>query len=82
MSGFRILCPNCGERAAAEFSFGGETIPFPVGGTESLDENYDRVWLRTNARGPQSEQWFHTAGCRRWLTVIRDTATNERVSGE
>jgi sarcosine oxidase, subunit delta len=79
VSGFRILCPNCGERAAAEFSFGGETIAFPVEGRETLDENYDRVWLRANGLGPQSEEWFHTAGCRRWLTVVRDTATNERA---
>ncbi len=76
MSGFRIVCPNCGERAAAEFSFGGEMIAYPDGGVESLEENYERVWLRTNARGSQSEQWFHAAGCRRWVTTVRDTATN------
>jgi heterotetrameric sarcosine oxidase delta subunit len=78
VSGFPIVCPNCGERAAAEFAFGGETIPFPVGGAETLEENYERVWLRANGRGLQREDWFHRAGCRRWFTAVRDTATNDR----
>jgi heterotetrameric sarcosine oxidase delta subunit len=77
LSGFRISCPNCGERAVAEFAFGGERIAFPEGGVETLEQNYERVWLRANLRGPQTEQWFHTAGCRRWITVVRDTSTNE-----
>jgi sarcosine oxidase subunit delta len=25
----------------------------------------------------QTERWFHFAGCRRWLTVERNTVTNE-----
>jgi sarcosine oxidase delta subunit len=24
----------------------------------------------------QSERWYHYAGCRRWLTVQRNTSTN------
>ena len=30
-----------------------------------------------DAAGKQTERWFHFAGCRRWLTVERDTVTNE-----
>jgi heterotetrameric sarcosine oxidase delta subunit len=78
VSGFRLVCPNCGERAASEFAFGGEAIPFPFAGSETLEENYERVWLRANTRGVQNEEWFHSAGCRRWFTAVRDTATNER----
>lgn len=72
--GFRIECPNCGSRSYHEFWFGGElrdTDP----ATE--EEDYRATWLRANAAGLQRERWFHAAGCRRWLTVERDTRTNE-----
>ena len=68
--GFRIECPNCGERSYTEFWFGGE-IPDPE------DDEYARAWLRRNGAGVQVERWFHAAGCRRWLTLERDTVTNE-----
>lgn len=78
MSTFRIACPNCGERLASEYSYGGESIPYPADPTaETLEANYDRVWLRDNSVGRQTEQWFHSAGCRRWITVDRNTLTNE-----
>jgi len=34
------------------------------------------VYLRENAPGPQEERWFHLFGCRRWLTLVRDTVDN------
>lgn len=68
--GFRIACPNCGERSYTEFWFGGE-VPDPG------DDDFAQAWLRRNAAGVQLERWFHAAGCRRWLTVERDTITNE-----
>ena len=74
--GLRISCPNCGERSYTEFSFGGEVRPL-ARERESLDEDFERVWLRENVAGVQRERWFHYAGCRRWLTVERDTVTNE-----
>jgi heterotetrameric sarcosine oxidase delta subunit len=77
MSGVQITCPNCGERAASEFTFGGEWIPYPSGAAETLEQDYARVWLRENAYGVQTEQWYHGAGCRRWFKVERDTVTNE-----
>ena len=67
--GFRLPCPNCGSRPYTEFWFGGEA---PSG-----EDDYARAWLRGNVAGIQSERWFHYAGCRRWLTVQRDTRTNE-----
>jgi sarcosine oxidase subunit delta len=76
VSDFQIGCPNCGRRAAAEFSFGGEAIAFPAGGIETLEENYERVWLRENAQGRQTEQWFHFGGCRCWVSIDRNTVTN------
>ena len=77
MSSFFITCRNCGRRSSNEFSFGGEVIPFPLGVRETADESYARIWLRKNVRGIQAERWFHSAGCRRWTTVGRDTLTNE-----
>jgi heterotetrameric sarcosine oxidase delta subunit len=37
---------------------------------------FRRVWYRRNVAGLQLERWFHVAGCRRWLTLRRDTRTN------
>jgi heterotetrameric sarcosine oxidase delta subunit len=38
------------------------------------------VFLRENVPGVQEERWFHLFGCRRWLTVRRDTVSN-RIEG-
>lgn len=66
--GFLVPCPNCGPRSYHEFSFGGEVA-------EPRDP-----WLRDNLAGPQAERWFHAGGCRRWLTLVRDTRTNTFVT--
>lgn len=68
-----ITCPHCGERPSTEFTFGGELRP-----TESPDPEADfaRVYLRENTAGIQEERWFHLYGCRRWLTLRRDTVAN------
>jgi heterotetrameric sarcosine oxidase delta subunit len=43
-------------------------------------EEIERLWLRDNVSGPQRERWFHSAGCRRYLTLTRDTRTNAILS--
>ncbi len=40
----------------------------------------DYVWMQDNPEGISTERWFHAAGCRRWLTVRRDTATDSVVA--
>jgi heterotetrameric sarcosine oxidase delta subunit len=72
--GFLLKCPNCGARSYEEFWFGGELRPI----AESLsdDDDYGVTWLRDNFAGPQPERWFHYAGCRRWITVMRNTLNN------
>jgi heterotetrameric sarcosine oxidase delta subunit len=72
--GFKIDCPSCGPRSYHEFWFGGELRRYDPDCTD--EEDYENTWLRTNAAGPQQERWFHFAGCRRWLTLERDTANN------
>jgi heterotetrameric sarcosine oxidase delta subunit len=75
VSHLHIRCPNCGTRPSSEFSYSGETRPLAVPGGPDLDE-VDRLWLRRNVAGPQRERWFHSAGCRRFVTLTRDTRTN------
>jgi len=70
----KIPCPHCGPRPYTEFTFGGEVRPLEASGPE---EEFSRVFLRENAAGVQEERWFHAYGCRRWLTLRRDTRTNE-----
>ena len=72
-----IPCPNCGRRPYTEFTFGGELREVAAAGAE---EDFSRVYLPENAPGPQEERWFHAFGCRRWLTLRRDTLTN-RIDG-
>ncbi len=73
-----IDCPWCGERAQVEFSYGGDAAarrpadPMGAPARAWLDATY----LRANPRGPHQEWWHHSAGCRRWLKVRRDTATH------
>jgi heterotetrameric sarcosine oxidase delta subunit len=65
-------------REFSEFHFGGE-----IRDLESPDpqQDFDRVFLHPNIAGPQRERWFHAYGCRRWLTIRRDTVTNQILDG-
>lgn len=74
-----IPCPWCGPRDEIEFSYGGESnVPYPAD-SESLDDaEWSRfLFYRRNPAGPWSERWFHTAGCRRWFDLTRDTVTHQ-----
>lgn len=74
--GLMIPCPHCGPREYGEFTFGGELRDL---GACDPEADFRRVYLRGNVAGPQTERWFHAAGCRRWLTLRRDTVTNRIV---
>lgn len=71
-----VPCPTCGRRPQEEFTFGGELRP--VDAPEPAAE-FARVFLRDNAMGTQTERWYHAAGCRRWVTLTRDTVANRFV---
>ena len=75
VSHFHIRCPNCGVRPCSEFSFNGEVRPL-ADPAASDEEEIARLWLRRNVAGIQRERWFHAAGCRRFVTLSRDTRTN------
>jgi heterotetrameric sarcosine oxidase delta subunit len=75
-----LTCPICGRRPIDEFTFGGERRPVPdwIEGDDA--RNLDEVWNFENPDGVTKERWFHAAGCRRWLTVQRDTSTDTVVA--
>ena len=74
-----IPCPWCGPREDDEFSFGGEAdIQRPADpGRSATRPGPTTSSCATNRRGLHREQWCHTAGCRRWFIVERDTNTNQ-----
>lgn len=79
----RIPCPHCGARAVEEFVYG-EIPTVPESITDPDERDLDRAFMRNNPEGPTTERWFHTYGCRRWLTLRRDTRNDEILpaSGE
>lgn len=72
-----IHCPHCGPRNSSEFHYGGEVVDQPGPHTADPAEWRDYLYIRRNPAGPTAERWFHRAGCRRVLTVLRDSRTNE-----
>ena len=77
-----ISCPWCGEREEPEFGYGGQAhVPYPDDPAALSDAEWGAyLFVRDNPKGPFSERWVHSAGCRRWFNVRRDTATH-RVLG-
>ena len=74
-----IKCPWCGERAQTEFSYYGEAhIARPTAPDDLSDEAWaDYLFFRTNPKGIHRERWLHSAGCRRFFNVVRDTVSGE-----
>ena len=74
-----LECPRCGRRPLDEFTFGGERRGTPDWLTDPGERDFDEVWIFANPAGIATERWFHSAGCRRWLTVRRDTSVDRVV---
>jgi len=74
-----IPCPWCGPRNVTEFSYGGDAGVKRPADPSSVSEAEWMAYLyfRDNPRGPHDEVWQHTAGCRRWIRVKRNTLTHE-----
>ncbi len=75
----RIPCPFCGERDVHEFVSRGEAggaRPDPDA-PDAAERFFDYLYQRDNPCGPNQEHWYHASGCRRWLTVSRDTRTHQ-----
>jgi sarcosine oxidase subunit delta len=71
-----LPCPRCGPRPIEEFTFGGELRHVPAWIMDPDERDFDEVWIFDNPDGPTTERWFHSAGCRRWLTVRRNTSSD------
>ncbi len=80
----RITCPYCGTRGLEEFTYRGDaTVTRPSSIDARATEAWvDYVYLRDNPAGLHKEFWQHSAGCRAWLEVARDTTTHEIVAVE
>jgi heterotetrameric sarcosine oxidase delta subunit len=72
-----IPCPCCGPRNQIEFTYGGDATLRRPSNHASQAAWFDFVYLRDNPSGPHDELWLHSAGCRRWFKVRRDTSTHE-----
>ncbi|MFD9207943.1 sarcosine oxidase subunit delta [Streptomyces sioyaensis] len=74
-----IPCPWCGDRDETEFGYGGQAhVPHPEAPETLTDAEWaEYLFVRDNPEGPFTEQWVHTAGCRRWFTLVRDTTCND-----
>ena len=74
-----IECPWCGPRNEDEYHYGGAAhVDYTAEPDTLSDEEWARyLFFRRNAKGPFAERWSHSAGCRRWFNVVRNTATNE-----
>jgi sarcosine oxidase subunit delta len=72
-----IPCPWCGPRNQIEFTYGGDaTVRRPAPDAPEVAW-VDYVYFRDYPAGPLDELWFHGAGCRSWLHVLRDTRTHD-----
>ena len=75
-----VPCPHCGSRPKEEFTIRGAVLQRPSP-ADDPEKWFDYVYLRDNPRGAYEEYWHHTAGCRRWLVVCRDTMTHQVTAG-
>jgi len=77
-----IPCPHCGPRDYTEFTYGGDaSVRRPSNPYTLSDETWAAyVYLRDNPRGEHDELWQHSSGCRRWITVRRNTYTHDVVA--
>ncbi len=77
-----IGCPWCGPRDEIEFRYGGQAhVAYPPDPSAVDDAEWGRyLFVRDNPKGVFRERWRHSAGCRRWFNVVRDTTTNRIVT--
>ena len=72
-----LPCPYCGPRDVTEFTYGGDANARQPADDAPVEEWSAYVYLRENPRGPHDELWQHSAGCRRWIRVRRNTLTHD-----
>lgn len=75
----QLKCPWCGLRDETEYRYGGQAhVAYPTDPAALDDQEWaEYLFYRDNPKGPFAERWAHSAGCRRWFNVVRDTRTYE-----
>ena len=76
----QITCSTCGRRPVEEFIYG-EIPVVPDAIVDADARDVDRSFMHSNPEGMLTERWFHVYGCRRWMTVRRDTRTDQVQDG-
>ena len=72
-----LTCPLCGDRPYTEYRYGGDADKArPAYGAAQQKAWHDYLFLFDNPKGAHREYWQHVHGCRQWLLIVRDTATN------
>lgn len=72
-----IDCPWCGRREEVEFAYRGDATVSRPAAQDGEDAFFDYTYRRSNPRGWHVEWWYHAAGCRQFLKVVRHTMTHE-----
>ena len=73
----RIPCPYCGSRSNDEFTVMGDAAAYMARPSDNtLAAFHDYAYLRDNIAGEHRELWYHSAGCKQWLIVRRNTLTH------
>ncbi len=73
----QLPCPWCGLRNVVEFRYVGESRPRPDPATTTPEQWREHLYIRANPRGQVVESWYHSAGCRRYFRLQRDTVSNQ-----
>lgn len=73
-----IHCPYCGPRDETEFRCGGQAHMTRPGPPQDVSDEAWGTYLftRLNPKGTSLERWVHSAGCRQWFNIARDTRTH------
>lgn len=74
-----INCPYCGERNEDEFVYGGDIEHRrPEDPASMTDAEWcEYIYTVPNVKGWATEHWWHVRGCNRWITIQRNSASNE-----
>jgi heterotetrameric sarcosine oxidase delta subunit len=72
-----IPCPNCGPRNASEFRHAGDAPPRPEADTATRTQWRAYLYDKRNTAGWTAEVWYHSFGCRQFISVERHRTTNE-----
>lgn len=77
---FLLFCPYCCEhREEEEFHASGQAhLARPADADACTDKEWgDFLYFRKNPRGLHQELWQHTAGCRKFFNITRNTVSYE-----